>query len=122
MIQGREQNGKLIIFLAGVIDSSNAASVEKKLNELYSKHPCDSLELDCDKLEYCTSAGLRVILRLKQRVPDTVLTNVHKALYKIFYITGFTNDRGTQGLSRGLRWGLRGNRSGSQRQGISYRP
>ena len=90
MIQGREENGKLIIALSGVIDSSNAAAVESKLKELYSEHPCDSVELDCDKLEYCTSAGLRVILRLKQSADDTVLTNVHADLYNIFDMTGFT--------------------------------
>lgn len=90
MVQGREENGKLIIALAGVIDSSNAASVESKLKELYNEHPCDSVELDCDKLEYCTSAGLRVILRLKQSADDTVLTNVHTDLYNIFDMTGFT--------------------------------
>ena len=90
MIQGREENGKLIIALSGVIDSSNAAAVESKLKELYSEHPCNSIELDCDKLEYCTSAGLRVILRLKQSADDTVLTNVHTDLYNIFDMTGFT--------------------------------
>ena len=90
MIQGRVENGNLIIALSGVIDSSNAAAVESKLKELYSEHPCNSIELDCDKLEYCTSAGLRVILRLKQSADDTVLTNVHTDLYNIFDMTGFT--------------------------------
>ena len=90
MIQGRVENGNLIISIAGVIDSSNAAAVESKLKELYSEHPCDSIELDCDKLEYCTSAGLRVILRMKQSADDTVLTNVHTDLYNIFDMTGFT--------------------------------
>ena len=90
MIQGRVENGNLIISIAGVIDSSNAAAVESKLKELYSEHPCDSIELDCDKLEYCTSAGLRVILRMKQNADGTVLTNVHTDLYNIFDMTGFT--------------------------------
>ena len=90
MVQGREENGKLVIVLSGVIDSSNSADVERKLKELYKEHPCNSIELDCDKLEYCTSAGLRVILRLKQSADDTVLTNVNADLYNIFEMTGFT--------------------------------
>ena len=90
MIQGRMENGKLIVSLAGVIDSSNAASVESKLKDLYNRNPCNSIELDCDKLAYCTSAGLRVILRLKQIAEDTVLKNVHADLYNIFDLTGFT--------------------------------
>ena len=90
MIQGREENGKLVIVLSGKINSSNASAVENELRELCREHPCDSVELDCDRLEYCTSAGLRVILRLKQNVDDTVLTNVNADLYNIFEMTGFT--------------------------------
>ena len=90
MIQGRVENGKLIIVLSGKINSSNASAVENELRELCREHPCDSVELDCDRLEYCTSAGLRVILRLKQNVDDTVLTNVNADLYNIFEMTGFT--------------------------------
>ena len=90
MVQGREENGKLVIVLSGKINSSNASAVENELRELCREHPCDSVELDCDRLEYCTSAGLRVILRLKQNVDDTVLTNVNADLYNIFEMTGFT--------------------------------
>ena len=90
MVQGREENGKLVIVLSGKINSSNATAVENELRELCREHPCDSVELDCDRLEYCTSAGLRVILRLKQNVDDTVLTNVNADLYNIFEMTGFT--------------------------------
>lgn len=90
MVQGREENGKLVIVLSGKINSSNASAVENELRELCREHPCDSVELDCDALEYCTSAGLRVILRLKQNVDDTVLLNVNADLYNIFEMTGFT--------------------------------
>lgn len=90
MVQGREENGKLVIVLSGKINSSNASAVENELRELCREHPCDSVELDCDALEYCTSAGLRVILRLKQNVDDTVLVNVNADLYNIFEMTGFT--------------------------------
>lgn len=90
MVQSREENGKLIISLKGKIDSNNAADVESNLLKLCDQFPCRSVEIDCDSLQYCTSAGLRVILRLKQYVDDTVLTNVHPDLYNIFDLTGFT--------------------------------
>ena len=90
MIEGREENGKLIITLTGKIDSSNAPEIESELRALREEHPCESIELDCGQLEYSTSAGLRVILRLKQEVDDTVLTNVQPELYSIFDMTGFT--------------------------------
>ena len=90
MLEARQENGKLIIAFTGNIDSSNASSVEAELRALYEAHPCDSVELDCDRLEYCTSAGLRVILRLSQEVEDTKLINVHSDLYNILEMTGFT--------------------------------
>ena len=90
MLEARQENGKLIIAFTGNIDSSNASSVEAELRALYEAHPCDSVELDCDRLEYTSSAGLRVILRFKQDVDDTALTNVHTELYNIFDMTGFT--------------------------------
>ena len=90
MVQGKEENGKLIITLTGKIDSSNAPEVDGQIQELRKACPCGSIELDCDRLEYSTSAGLRVILRLKKEADDTVLTNVHPDLYNIFDLTGFT--------------------------------
>ncbi len=90
MIESREENGKLIISLAGTINSSNAASLESEIQACCGRHPCGSLELDCDRLKYAASAGLRVILRLKHRIDDTVLTNVHQDLYSILEMTGFT--------------------------------
>ena len=90
MVQGKEENGKLIITLTGTIDSSNAPEVDGQIQELRKAYPCGSIELDCDRLEYSTSAGLRVILRLKKEVDDTMLTNVHPDLYNILDLTGFT--------------------------------
>lgn len=90
MLKARQEGKKLIISLIGNIDSSNATAVENELRALYDANPCDIVELDCDQLAYSTSAGLRVILRLKQDVDDTVLTNVHSELYNIFDMTGFT--------------------------------
>ena len=91
MIHGRRENGRLIISLAGKIDSSNAPDVEKAINALRREQPADDVELDCDKLDYASSAGLRVMLRLIQQVDKTRLTNVHSEMYDILDMTGFTD-------------------------------
>ena len=90
MVQGREENGKLILAFSGTMDSTNAQEVEAQVQALRQAHPCGSLVLDCDQLPYSASAGLRVILRLKKEVDDTVLINVHPDLYNILEMTGFT--------------------------------
>ena len=90
MVQGREENGKLIITITGKIDSSNANEVGTAIQAFRKQYPCESIVLDCEKLEYSSSAGLRVILRLNQEVEDTVLINVNSELYNILDMTGFT--------------------------------
>ena len=91
MVKGREENGRLIISLSDIIDSTNAKQVEKEIQEIQEAHPDDGIDLDCDKLQYASSAGLRVFLRLIQKVPDTKLINVHTEMYEILDMTGFTD-------------------------------
>ena len=62
MLKAKREDGRLVISFSGTIDSSNAPSVERELRELYSAQPCGSVELDCDRLEYITSAGLAELL------------------------------------------------------------
>lgn len=65
--------------------------MESRLRTIRSAHPGLPVVLDFDRLEYCTSAGLRVILRLKKEVNDTVIINVHQDMYNILDMTGFTD-------------------------------
>ncbi|MBO7710496.1 MAG: phosphotransferase [Lachnospiraceae bacterium] len=90
VVNGKEENGRLIISLSGRIDSSNAPLVETRISELRQEHPADFIELDCDNLEYISSAGLRVMLRLIQQVEKVIFTNVHPELYEVLDLTGFT--------------------------------
>lgn len=77
------------IKLSGRIDSGNAAQVEEDLlGKLAGAGEC-ALILDAEKLEYISSAGLRVILRLKKAYPELKITNVSTEVYDIFDMTGF---------------------------------
>ncbi len=84
-----EQN-TLTIWLEGHIDSANAPAVERKLSDIRAEIPAESIVLDCERLSYISSAGLRIILRVKKAVPDTKLVNVSADVYEIFDMTGFT--------------------------------
>ena len=46
--------------------------------------------LDAENLDYISSAGLRIILRLKKNHPDLSIINVKSDVYEIFEMTGFT--------------------------------
>ena len=80
----------LTLQLSGHIDSANAPAVEKKIQEFLADHPVEDITVDCEKLEYISSAGLRVILRLKKTYPSLRLVNVSNDVYEILSMTGFT--------------------------------
>ncbi|MBP5225652.1 MAG: ATP-binding protein, partial [Lachnospiraceae bacterium] len=46
--------------------------------------------IDMNALNYMSSAGLRVLLRLKKTNPDITLTGVNSEIYEILDMTGFT--------------------------------
>lgn len=80
----------LIINLMGHIDSANAAAVEKEINEAMDREAPAKLTLDATDLKYISSAGLRIILRLRKEMKDLKIINVQPEVYEIFDMTGFT--------------------------------
>ena len=89
-INGRVDNGILYVDLAGRIDASNAQDVESGIFALVEANPGNALVLDADDLEYISSAGLRVVLKLRKAFPKLAIINVSSAVYEIFEMTGFT--------------------------------
>ena len=78
------------VALTGRIDSNNAAAVEKDILKQLEGCEGQAVELNAEGLEYISSAGLRVILRLKKNWPDLKITGVNSDVYEILDMTGFT--------------------------------
>ena len=87
-ISSRKENDIVTASVAGRVDSTNAAEFEK---EVAAADTEASLVLDMEALEYISSAGLRVILKLRKRHPDIKIVNVSTDVYEIFDMTGFTD-------------------------------
>ena len=81
----------LYIAVEGRIDASNAAQAEEKIFSIKNDNPGKHTVLDADKLEYISSAGLRVILRLRKEEPKLAIINVASDVYEVFDMTGFTD-------------------------------
>ena len=81
----------LTIFLERRIDSNNAPEVEKKLLDIAAQNDSASkIQIDVDKLEYISSAGLRVLLKLRKEIKKPLpVINASNELYEIFNVTGF---------------------------------
>ena len=81
----------LYIAVEGRIDASNAAAAEEKIFSIKKENPGKHTVLDADKLEYISSAGLRVILKLRKEEPKLAIINVASDVYEVFDMTGFTD-------------------------------
>ena len=89
-----ERNDKLpivILKLNGRIDSTNAPEFEKEIDAIGPD--VERLVIDCENLEYTSSAGLRVILKaqkLMSRRGGLTLQKVSNEVMEILDITGFS--------------------------------
>ena len=86
-----EQNENVaVVCLSGRIDSGNAAEREAEIREELKGKEALPLVLDAEKLEYISSAGLRILLRLKKAWRELRMINVSSEVYEILEMTGFT--------------------------------
>ena len=89
-VKGFVRDGRIEIAVNGRVDSTNAHEVEEAIMEIVSPNPGMPVVLDAEKLDYISSAGLRVVLRVKKTHPDMTITGVSSDVYEILDMTGFT--------------------------------
>ena len=82
---------KLTLYLEGELNSYNAEGVEKEIDSALKDKKFKSLVLNMENLRYISSAGLRIILKLKQKYNDVTITDASLEVYDILQMTGFTN-------------------------------
>ncbi len=85
-------NGKAAFVLEGRLDTVTAPELEQTLRE--SLDGVDELTLDFEKLEYISSAGLRVLLAAQKAMNkqgDMKCIHVSDAVNEIFEVTGFSD-------------------------------
>lgn len=66
-VHGTFEGGVLKVFLAGHIDSANAGECENGITALYDGQNVTDITVDAQSLEYISSAGLRILLRLRKK-------------------------------------------------------
>lgn len=86
-----ENEGLATVKIEGRIDTSTAPSLEKKLGKVTKK--TSNICLDFEKVEYITSAGLRVVLATSKQVSQEgklTIINTSPVIKEIFDMTGFS--------------------------------
>ena len=88
-IRTEVKNNLTYVYIDGIINSTNANEFSDKIKD--EPKDTDGLVLDCEKLEYISSAGLRVILSAKKRCGDKTfkVINVNSEVMEVFKVTGF---------------------------------
>ena len=61
-----KQDERLVLYPEGRLTSNNAESVWQEISRIIGSGGQGALTLDCEKLEYVSSAGLRLFIRLKK--------------------------------------------------------
>ena len=84
--------GKAVFCLEGRLDTVTSPELEASLKE--SLDSVSELVMDFDKLEYISSAGLRVLLsalKVMSKKGGMKLVHVHEIIMEIFEVTGFVD-------------------------------
>ena len=82
---------KLTIYLEGEINSNNASIIEQELLNVIKANEFNNLILNIKDVTYISSAGLRIILKVKQLYNNVEIIDASLEVYDIFNMTGFTN-------------------------------
>ncbi len=86
------ENGKAVLSPEGRLDTTTAPELESVLKEVMPG--LTELTLDLDKLEYISSAGLRVLLSAQKAMNSQgsmTVTHVNETIQEIFEVTGFSD-------------------------------
>ena len=83
-----------VVLLGGRIDSTAAVEFEEKLIEIIDKG-INSMVVDFQKIQFISSAGLRVLLLAAKKVKPyggkVILCNMSKDVREVFDISGFSS-------------------------------
>lgn len=83
---------ELTVALEGRLDTTTAPQLESELKDGLDSFT--ALTLDLEKLEYISSAGLRVLLsaqKIMNRQGEMKLFHVNESIMEIFEVTGFSD-------------------------------
>jgi anti-sigma B factor antagonist len=91
-INEAKKGERLDIALEGRLDTPTAPQLEEKINSAISD--VTNLTFDFTKLEYISSAGLRVLLsaqKVMNKQGKMTISNVSEEIMEIFEVTGFSD-------------------------------
>ncbi|MBP3775879.1 MAG: STAS domain-containing protein [Paludibacteraceae bacterium] len=93
-IEIKEQNGGYTAEMIGRLDTPAAVQAAKDIQPLMEQAD-KVITLDCTKLDYISSSGLRLFLSLRKETAakggKVIIENINDEIKKVFMMTGFYN-------------------------------
>lgn len=86
----RKDDKETVVGISGWVSIDNAEKVKKELFRIREEHPQGRLTLDFEKLEYISSAGLRVLLLMAKQEKGSIVKaiNASSEVYETLEISG----------------------------------
>ena len=92
-INKKVDGNKMTLSLEDRLDTTTAPQLENELK--VSLYEIKELTLDLEKLEYLSSAGLRVLLTAQKQMEnqggEMVVKNANETIMEVFEVTGFVD-------------------------------
>ncbi len=83
------EENKLTLYPEGRIDTNNAVQIEQEALAAVEASPGADIVIDAQDLKYISSAGLRVLMKLRKQTGEMLpVLNVSSEIYEIFETTG----------------------------------
>lgn len=83
-----EHDGMITIYLEGRIDANNAHAFEDEMNALVDELSPVCVLLDTSHLNFLSSAGIRIVMRLLKHCGDVRIINAPPEVYSVLDTTG----------------------------------
>ena len=84
------KDGILRLGIEGKVNTNTAPEIETDINEILAANKFDSLILDFNDLEYISSVGIRILLKLLKIYGELRIENTSSEVYEILEMTGMT--------------------------------
>lgn len=91
-IEKKREGSKLELFLEGRLDTITSPELEAELKD--ATEGITELIFDFEKLEYISSAGLRVLLMEQKKMSrqgTMAIRNINQVIAEVFKVTGFAS-------------------------------
>jgi anti-anti-sigma factor len=91
-VQVKTLNNHVVVAIEGRLDTTQSDAFEKKMLEILQSG-ADKIILDCERLEYISSSGLRVFLIMQKKMNvsggQMKICNLQPIIKEIFEVSGF---------------------------------